>query len=231
MEQLKFKKNTLVLSGDKMFETVQGEGPSIGQPAVFMRLQYCNLRCVWCDTKYSWSHDVEMEEVTLDETVKRLNKFQVRRLVITGGEPLLQMKSIEKLIDRLKGWVFEVETNGTVMPSPKIIRNCQINMSPKLSNSKMDKKIRLNNEIYRSLSDKKNVFFKFVVDSAEDIKEVKELIDGTGIKSSQVVIMPQGIDSEEIRAKMLILVELVKKEGWRLLPRLQVYLWGRKRRV
>ena len=98
------------LSGDKVFHTIQGEGKSIGQPATFVRLHECNLQCSWCDTPYTW--DKSMEEyhteasyVSMEELELMIHKSQkekqveskCRRIVVTGGEPLLQQKQRKRL--------------------------------------------------------------------------------------------------------------------------------------
>src|ERR1700730_9505258 len=79
----------------EIFATVQGEGSTAGVPSVFVRLADCNLRCDWCDTKYTWDwqrHDrrTETVELSVDDIAERaLNAAGdgVRTAVFTGGEP------------------------------------------------------------------------------------------------------------------------------------------------
>jgi 7-cyano-7-deazaguanosine (preQ0) biosynthesis protein QueE len=221
----------ILLSSDGIFESIQGEGATIGSPAVFLRLQGCNLRCSWCDTKYTWEKDIEPIQLSVSEIVDELNFFKSRRLVITGGEPLLQMVLVEKLIEKLDGWKLEIETNGSIKPSEKILERCQINVSPKLSSSGIEEKFRLNYEALDMFSKGKNVYFKFVVNKLKDLDEVEEVVRTVGIENDRVIIMAEGIDAENIRERMLILVDSVIARGWRMLPRLHIYLWGNKRKV
>ena len=79
----------------EIFHSLQGEGVTAGRPSVFLRLATCNLACSWCDTKYTWdwdSYENEREVVSLfvSEVEERLLRFGCPRLVITGGEPLMQ---------------------------------------------------------------------------------------------------------------------------------------------
>ena len=89
----------------EIFASLQGEGASIGRPSVFVRLSRCNLACQWCDTAYTWRFAGDNRphrddrsfargdnQVSLDpgDVAARIRAFGVPRLVITGGEPLLQ---------------------------------------------------------------------------------------------------------------------------------------------
>jgi 7-carboxy-7-deazaguanine synthase len=101
----------------EIFRSIQGESTYAGLPCIFVRLTGCNLRCVWCDTEYSFYGGTKM---TIDEVladVRRLSESAGRRAVnlveITGGEPLLQ-KDVYPLIDRLLEEQYRVlvETSG-----------------------------------------------------------------------------------------------------------------------
>src|SRR6185503_12980740 len=89
----------------EIFATVQGEGTRAGVPSVFVRLAECNLRCDWCDTKYTWEwsrYDRAAETVELDlgtiidrtKQVVREAGGAIRTAVLTGGEPLLQQDAL-----------------------------------------------------------------------------------------------------------------------------------------
>ncbi|MBV9933157.1 MAG: 7-carboxy-7-deazaguanine synthase QueE, partial [Actinobacteria bacterium] len=87
--------------------TVQGEGPSVGRRAGFVRLGKCNLACEFCDTPYTWrwdDHDpaVELHEQSVADIVERVTAMDVPMVVITGGEPLLQQRELEALARELK---------------------------------------------------------------------------------------------------------------------------------
>jgi organic radical activating enzyme len=99
-----------------MFFTIQGEGPHVGRPAIFIRLAHCNLRCVWCDTEFETG-----QEYTAPDLIKtigaQVDAHNCRFLVITGGEPLLQPLNL--LIDapELAHCEFQMETAGSVWPT------------------------------------------------------------------------------------------------------------------
>lgn len=97
---------------NEIFYSLQGEGHFTGHAAVFVRLSGCNLRCDFCDTRHESGRDM-----TVDEILQSIDQFESRHVVITGGEPSLQLT--EEFVDRLhdRGWYVQVETNGT-HPAP-----------------------------------------------------------------------------------------------------------------
>ena len=102
----------------EIFLSLQGESTRMGLPCAMVRLTGCNLRCVWCDTAYAFEGGTTMG---LDEIVGQVEAFGVRRVEITGGEPLLQ-KGAPRLAERMLALGYEVlcETSGerdiAVMP-------------------------------------------------------------------------------------------------------------------
>jgi 7-carboxy-7-deazaguanine synthase len=100
-----------LLKVNEIFYSIQGESSFSGIPFVFVRLTGCNLRCLYCDTKYAYE---EGEEITVDQIVKEVKKYKCSYVEITGGEPLLQDDTpflVDSLID--KNFTVLVETNGT----------------------------------------------------------------------------------------------------------------------
>lgn len=220
---------------NELFYSVQGEGASIGQPAVFARLQLCNLHCVWCDTRYTWdpAHP-DYDHYTLitpGELATRLAQFPCRRLVITGGEPLLHREALEQLLELIPEWDVEVETNGTLAGSAKIRERCQLNVSPKLPSSGNELHIAQRPDVLRTLAQAPNAWFKFVVADQEDFAAMEHLIAATQLPHDRIIVMPEGRTQREITEHALAIIDLVKDRGYRLLPRLHVMLWGDKRGV
>jgi organic radical activating enzyme len=100
-----------------VFPTLQGEGPFVGQPSVFVRLAGCNLACHFCDTEFEDGREMALAEILEDVTrlASDANGMRVRDLVvITGGEPFRQ--PIGPLCSALldAGFRVQIETNGTI---------------------------------------------------------------------------------------------------------------------
>lgn len=94
------------------FLTIQGEGPFAGDPAVFLRLHGCPLRCFFCDTQFSDPDDPTVDTVVLANQIQELAPGHVRLLVITGGEPLRQNLEVIIALMAGRGWTIQVETSG-----------------------------------------------------------------------------------------------------------------------
>jgi len=218
-----------MLSGDEHFYTLQGEGDSIGKPATFLRLHFCNLECSWCDTKYTWDGTEKPIPWEMSDVIAEVRKNPVKRLVITGGEPLIQQRKIATLIGELPDFVIEIETNGTLASTPELER-CQFNVSPKLANSDNPFEKRYKPEVLKHFNEL-NSFFKFVVTKPEDVTEIQGIIDECKLDKEKIIIMPEGTDQDAIKEHALAVVDLVKEKGWRLVPRLQTLLWGKTRKV
>jgi len=154
-----------------------------------------------------------------------------KRLVITGGEPLLQREALDGLIDLLPDWKFEIETNGTLMPTDKMLKTFQFNCSPKLENSGNSKALRYNSQVIKALNEV-DTQFKFVVSKPEDLAEIEnDFIKGIGIDVKKVVLMPLGTNTEDLLTHMKLVAEVAKEKGYRMLSRLQVEIWGLTRRT
>lgn len=106
----------------ELFHSIQGESTYAGYPCVFVRTTGCNLRCVYCDTKYAYEGG---EDFSVDEILERIEKFDCQLVELTGGEPMLQ-PDLPELINRLidDGYQVLLETNGTlplnVVPEPVV---------------------------------------------------------------------------------------------------------------
>lgn len=96
----------------EVFHSIQGEADAVGWPTVFIRLTGCPLRCVWCDTPYSF-HGGEWREI--DDLVEQVAGFGVRHVCVTGGEPLAQKRCLI-LLQRLcdAGYDVSLETSGAL---------------------------------------------------------------------------------------------------------------------
>ena len=118
---------------NETFLSLQGEGYFTGTAAFFLRLSGCNLACPFCDTQHQ-----SFVEMTEEEIVEEASRHKPRHIVITGGEPALQLT--QSLVDKLHaaGFFIQVETNGT-LPLPEGID--WVTCSPKSSPIREDLKI------------------------------------------------------------------------------------------
>lgn len=214
----------------EIFYSIQGEGPNAGKPMVFLRLAGCNLRCDFCDSKYAWCTKKNMY---VEEIIEEIQKYDCRRLCITGGEPLLQQEGLWRLfrIMQESRWYIEVETNGTIYPDSEIKKLVDLwIVSPKLSGSHVSEKKRINVDVLWNFKEINSVF-KFVITSMEDIEEVIALEDKFHLCKDVIYLMPEGITCEEITCKSGMIIEACKKYGYNYSPRLQIMIYGNQRGI
>ncbi|HEY8073989.1 MAG TPA: 7-carboxy-7-deazaguanine synthase QueE [Labilithrix sp.] len=228
-------------SGDpEIFATVQGEGPSCGTPAVFVRLAECNLRCAWCDTKYTWdwaNHDKAKETTELadDALVARVRSAageKTRTVVVTGGEPLLQQAELGPVLRALddEGFAIEIETNGTIAPTGELAALVdRWNVSPKLAGSGNSLKARHRPTALAAFASLPNATFKLVVGSREELAEADELARGLDVSPERIVLMPEGTDHATLAERSRWLADECVRRGFRLGARLHVFVWGAER--
>ncbi len=221
---------------NEIFKSIQGEGPNFGKPAIFLRTAQCNLKCTWCDTKYTWdwkNYDFqkEVKEMTIDEVKDAIYALEIKHLVITGGEPLLQQDDLADLLSFLKpDFYVEVETNCTILPN-KMLTDLvdQWNVSPKTKNSGNPLELCENNECYYFFANQKNCFFKYVVENETDIPEIKKFVTKYKIPEKRVQLMAQASTKEEISMREKSISELAKSHNFEFSPRLHVAMWGSQR--
>lgn len=228
--------------GPEIFASLQGEGPSTGLPVAFVRLSRCNLACVWCDTAYTWrftgdnrphrdgvAFDRRANQVMLSpaETAERIAALGQKRLVITGGEPLLQAGALAEMLAHLPDIAVEIETNGTVAPPARLdVRVDQYNVSPKLSHSGNPAELALIPERLDAWASEPRAFLKFVVASPEDVAEVVELQRRYRFRPERVFLMAEGTDSATLRERQAWLSDECLKHGFRMSDRLHIHLYG-----
>ena len=226
----------------EIFASVQGEGPSAGIPCTFLRLSRCNLACVWCDTAYTWhfegderphrddlEYDRRANQVTLDENrvAQRIRELGQSRLIVTGGEPLLQAPALARLLDLLPDMTVEIETNGTTKANPALdIRIDQFNVSPKLAHSGNPADLALLPERLDAYATDPRAWFKFVIADPDDLGEVLALQERYRFRPDHVFLMPEGTDSETLREREKWLAPLCVEHGFRMSDRLHIHLFG-----
>ncbi len=101
---------------NEIFLSIEGEGKRAGLPAVFVRFFGCNCACTYCDSVYACKGD-DYKEMSIDEIIEEIDKYQCNNVTATGGEPLIHLE-INEFLTRLidEGYDINVETNGTIKP-------------------------------------------------------------------------------------------------------------------
>ena len=239
----------------ELFYSIQGEGKRTGYPSFFIRTNFCNLRCKFpsgnlCDTAYtSWNpeDDGNLGNLETDKTIKEYKKYFPVDVVITGGEPTIQLSELYILTSEIKKLskdiYITVETNGTFIG--EFINNVDlISISPKIKSSvpfgtefeKMHQQNRINIDSFKIYNDfhkdkKIDIQWKFVVNNEEDIVEILLLANEIGITNRDIYLMPEGITKEDIEQKRELIIDLCRKYKMNFTDRLQIILWGNKRGV
>jgi organic radical activating enzyme len=229
----------------ELFRSLQGEGVFTGAPSYFVRLGRCNLSCSWCDTPYSWDFErydygAEVTTLALDELLDRVLVESPGRLVITGGEPLLQQKGLVALfalLDERRSELgaprefVEIETNGTVPPRPELLERVDHwNVSPKLSSSGEPEERRIRVRALTALRDTGRASLKLVV-REDDLAEADALIESLVWPRERVVLMPEASTRAALAERGSFVAAAALARRVRYSSRLHIELFGGKRGV
>jgi len=226
----------------EIFASLQGEGPSAGKPSAFVRLSRCNLACTWCDTAYTWRFEGDerphrddvayaraANQVTLseEEAATRIAALGKPRLVVTGGEPLLQAPALARMLALLPGMAIEIETNGTVAPPPALDALVhQYNVSPKLAHSGNPAELALVPERLAQWAAEPRAFLKFVIAEPSDVAEVLSLSEEFAIPRERIYLMAEGTDPATLQSRESWLAQLCLDHNLTLSRRLHIELYG-----
>ena len=211
------------------FLSIQGEGPSAGVPAHFLRLQGCTVGCHWCDTRYSWDESAGTERELPGVWDELLALGRADLLVVTGGEPG-EFAGLGALLDQaVSRWHrVEVETSG-LAPPVRSMERLFYNVSPKLpSASPAWERTWAHSAAWVS---EPRATFKIVVGDGSDLDDALRLIERHALPAARVMLMPEGLTDAAVHAGAQRLAETCKRHGFRLSPRLHVWLWGARRGV
>jgi 7-carboxy-7-deazaguanine synthase len=227
----------------EIYRSVQGEGTLMGVPTTFVRFFACNLRCSWCDTKYSWSvrEGGTWESIPAQGVAERVQALGARHVVLTGGEPTLQ-KELVALAQLLKdqGHHLTVETNTTIFPAALVPLIDLWSLSPKLS-SAGENYLRysiIERFLERLRPDQQQ--WKFVIRDDADEQALRALLTRYPAFAEHrlpVILQPEGDNA--ILDYPSVLEHLAKRvcdPFWdkyyvRVLPQMHVIIWGRRRWV
>lgn len=215
---------------NELFQTIQGEGVYTGVPAIFVRLQGCDVGCAWCDTKHTWEIDpIKQSELILltDKSnesdnwadassndiineIKRLG-YSANLIVITGGEPC--MFDLSELTHALHedGFQIQVETSGTY---PVLVDDkTWVTLSPKIN--MRGKKTILKSALVRANE------IKHPVGTEKDIEQLDELLTQLdSLKDKTVCLQPI---SQKLNATALCMKTCIER-NWRLSVQVHKYL-------
>ena len=202
----------------EIYKTIQGESSLVGYPTVFVRLYTCNLRCVWCDSMHAVEGGAykEMSVADVVDRVLALAGDGIRYVCWTGGEPLLQWRSMAKAIERTPpNLVHSIETDGEVPIQPldtalqghRHVGHVRFIMDVKCPGSGM--KARLASENFKFLRPEDEV--KFVVADRADYEFARDIVRTKTIPAGTILFSPvmpahgvaQGLDPARLAAWVL----------------------------
>ncbi len=230
---------------NECYASIQGESSLVGTPTVFVRLYSCNLRCAWCDSVYAVEggdyQEVQVADVV--ERVRRLTAGDGRRGGIshvcwTGGEPLLQWRSVAKVIEALPAhFVHSMETDGEVdlgpfdaaMASRRADGRVRYIMDIKCPGSAMvAKKAYENLRFLRPVDE-----VKFVLLDRADYEFARDVVRRHEIPAATILFSPvnpanrvkEGLDAAQLAGWIL-----EDRLDVRLQPQIHKFLWPGKER-
>ncbi len=222
----------------EIYKSVQGEGLLTGTPSLFVRASGCNLRCWFCDTAYA-SWQPEGVDLAVDEIVAQVEEWNCPHVVLTGGEPMLFAELIP-LCSQLRraGRHVTIETAGTLyLP----VESDLMSVSPKFGGSAPSREqhsrwhhrhheTRYRPAIVRQLIDEHPYQLKFVLDKPAELAELQAFLHALGnVDPDHVLLMPQGIEPEELAERAEWLEPYCDSHGYVFCPRKQIEWFGAAR--
>lgn len=219
--------------------TLQGEGPSAGRRAAFLRLGGCNLACRWCDTAYTWDARrfdlrAELSRAPVQDVVSGLLACGTGLVVITGGEPMLHQRqgAWRRLLDALAaaGCEIEIETNGTIAPTAHTAATAtRFNVSPKLAHAGDPEQRRIRPQALAALAGTGKAIFKIVCRTPEHVDQAAALAAEYGLGPDRLWVMPEGATAEALVPVLERITARALSRGANVSARLQVLLWEGRR--
>mgnify|MGYP002754503790 FL=1 len=169
----------------EIFASIDGEGKRQGSLTTFLRLHDCNIRCSYCDTLYSYGPQSTFESMSIRAVADIIEQLGNHRITITGGEPLLQEQAVIELIDELTKrnpqYDFNIETNGTIVPSFQR-DNVWFTYDYKTPSSLAEDAMNL--DIFKVATPVDII--KFVVGSVQDLDRMDEVLKTDSLKIKKI---------------------------------------------
>ena len=167
---------------NEIYYSIQGESSFTGLPCIFIRLTYCNLRCSYCDSEYTFH---EGNDMSINQILEKIKEYPCKLVEVTGGEPLFQKECINLLQELINsGYNVLLETSGslTIKSVPKEVINI---IDFKCPTSNMEKKNLWENIDYLTSKDE----VKFVIGNRQDYDWAKDKIKQYHISDKCNVLM------------------------------------------
>jgi 7-carboxy-7-deazaguanine synthase len=203
----------------EIFRSIQGESTHAGRPCTFVRLTGCPMRCVWCDSEYTFTGG---EHYSIDHVMDQVKAFGCKLVEVTGGEPLAQKEAFQ-LIERLCDEDYEVliETGGYVSTA-NVDRRAKVILDIKCPASGEESRNDWSN-LDRLRADKDEV--KFVIADEEDWIYAKNLIKEQALESRTKAVL---ISPAWGQVDLQQLAEWIASSGLNVRMQLQLhkYIWG-----
>ena len=203
----------------EIFRSIQGESTHAGRPCSFVRLTGCPMRCVWCDSEYTFTGG---ERVSIDDVMQKVRDFGCQLVEVTGGEPLAQKEAFE-LVRRLceEGFEVLIETGGYVSTEGLDERACVILDVKCPASGEAERNHWPNLERLRADRDE----VKFVVANREDWEFARGVIEKYELERHARAILVSPVWGE---TDLKELAELVASSGMNVRMQLQLhkYIWG-----
>ena len=193
----------------EIFESIQGEGRFVGVPMLFIRLSGCNRRCEFCDTKFAWEEGEWME---IKDLIKIIKKSKLDIVLWTGGEPLLQFEAIREVIKKTNFKRHYLETNGDLFEIEMAKYFDWITFSPKTL--KTAKKIA-------------KLGYDWDIKIVTDLEKVNLNLIPYATYLIPLTTFDEKKDSKIYKKVWKYCVE----NGINFCPRLQILIWGKKRKI
>jgi len=215
---------------NELFQTIQGEGFYTGVPAIFVRLQGCDVGCSWCDTKHTWDIDPAKQTplnlltdrsnesdrwagVSAQDIIDEINRlgYSAKLVVITGGEPcMFDLRDLTHLLHEF-GFHTQIETSGTY---PVLVDTYSwVTVSPKVN-------MRAKKEVLLSALERANEI-KHPVGTEKDIEQLDALLQPLkSIKDKTICLQPI---SQKAKATALCMQTCIER-NWRLSVQVHKYL-------
>ena len=215
---------------NELFQTIQGEGVYTGVPAIFVRLQGCDVGCAWCDTKHTWEIDpakksdlilltnksnesdrwADSSAKEIVDEIKRLG-YSANLIVITGGEPCMyDLRELTQVLHEF-GFDIQLETSGTY---PVLVdAKTWVTLSPKVN--MRGKKVVLKEALQRANE------IKHPVGTEKDIEQLDSLLAQLkSVKDKTICLQPI---SQKAKATALCMQTCIER-NWRLSVQMHKYL-------